>query len=334
MRIHAYTVLLLALVGPVAAGQGTLDGVVINGTHGQPASAGTEVILRGWLDGQLATLAKTTTDVDGSFRFTELPRDSSTVYLPGANQGGVHFPGRRVRFDPKQDLVSVRLVVYDSISDPNPLVIDSHEVDISEDEDSLRVREVMTVRNPTQTCYVGKAAHAGGLPVTLRLSIPSTFSRVTFDKEAFGRRFRVINDSLVTDLPWPPGSRELSFSYRIPCSAKEVEWHRLADLPTSEIFLKVHRSHAGQIQCNLPRCNETAAYLEYCATNRDSAAEPIQLLFQDARPTVGYSRHIAVLLLLGMMVIVGLRNSHFASRSAASGRLGRSNRPVKLRQRS
>ena len=67
--------------------------------------------------------------------------------------------------------------------------------------------ETMLIANRSLYTYVGAAAEAATPPITLRLSIPSEFTKVTFDKEFFGRQFQLINGAIVTQIPWTPGQR-------------------------------------------------------------------------------------------------------------------------------
>jgi hypothetical protein len=234
------------------AAEGVIEGVVVNATRGHGVGRGTEVALRALFNGQFILLAQTVTSPTGKFRFTGLPLDADGPYLPGANQDGVHFPGPRVELTAAQPSVHITLAVFDAVSQPNPLVIEEHQIVVDVEPGCVRVRETMTVDNPSSTCYVGSPRHAGGGPVTLQLGVPGDFERITFDKEAFGRRFSLINGKLVTGIPWPPGKRELGFSYVIANERSNRTWQRQVDLPCSRMRLKVHADKPDQITCNLP----------------------------------------------------------------------------------
>ena len=89
-------------------------------------------------------------------------------------------------------------------------------------------------------------------PVTLRLSIPANFDRVTFDSEFYGRRFRIADHQLVTDIPWPPGERELSFTYRVPVESSSGLFRRRLDMASRKVTLRVRGKSSDQMSCNLP----------------------------------------------------------------------------------
>jgi len=91
--VFAQALLLIAAMASTASGDegnGYVGGIVVNAADGQPV-AGAEVVLRRKLDDQFAPVAETTTDAKGKFLFQHLST-AGTIYLPGANWGGVHYP--------------------------------------------------------------------------------------------------------------------------------------------------------------------------------------------------------------------------------------------------
>ena len=300
---------LVSLVRSLTAAEGVIDGVVVNATRGHEISAGTDVVLRALLDGAFVVVASTTTHQDGSFRFDELPLDDERLYLPGANLDDVHFPGTRVELSAKRPHATVNLNVFDAVSDTNPLVIETHDIVVQVEPGLLKVRERMQINNPSVQCYVGAPRHQGGGPVTLQLGIPQDFEQITFDKEAFGRQFKLINNKLVTGIPWPPGKRELCFSYVIANEKGVRTWQRRVDLPCSRVLMKVQTDATQHVACNLPAT----------ATNQDneacfeSNAEPLPAghvlqLELDHLPMLMmvYARRIASLILMTLVAAVSV----------------------------
>ncbi len=298
---------IILLAGPLTAADGVIEGIVVNATRGHEVSPGTNVVLRAHLDGEFVVLASTMTQADGSFRFAGLPLDC--LYLPGANRDDVHFPGPRVRLDANRPYATVNLNVFDSVSETNPLVIESHDIVVQAEPGSLKVRETMLVDNPSSQCYVGSPRHPGGGPVTLELGIPADFERITFDKEAFGRQFKLINDKLITGIPWPPGKRELGFSYVIANEKGNRTWQRRVDLPCSRVSLKVQADTPEHVVCNLP---VTSVHPDG-ETRYESGAEPLPAghllqLELDHLPmsTMVYARRVASVLLIALVAAVSV----------------------------
>jgi hypothetical protein len=241
------------LAQPAPSGEGSIGGIVLNGSDGRSPVAGAEVVLRVNVDGQFMTAAETVTGADGRFDFAPLPLRSDLEYLPGANRGGIHYPGERIRLGPGRPRASVELVVYDTVAEPSPLVARRHEILVRPAPGALEVTETILVDNPTARSYVGRPASEGGEPVTLELAIPSDFERVTFDREFFGRRFTQAGGKLVTGVPWPPGTREVKFTYLLHNAERHRVWERPLDLPCPNLRLSVATDKPGEVSCNLGR---------------------------------------------------------------------------------
>jgi len=235
----------------VMADAGIIRGVVVNGSHNQLAIAGVQVALRARIQGQFTVVEETTTDSQGRFLFEKLPLDADIQYIPGANQGEVHYPGPRLRLTTDDAIANVKIVVYESVPEPNPLVIRKHDIIVKPNAGSIEVTELLVIDNPSKFCYVGQVKDKPDRVVTLRLSIPPDFEKVTFEKEFFGRRFLLIDGKLLTGIPWPPGRRQLKFTYVVPNDNDHAVWHRTVDLPCSEVRLTVLTDKPDEVSCNL-----------------------------------------------------------------------------------
>ena len=227
-----------------------IEGVVVNGTRGGVPVPGAEVILR--TPDNLSPMAKTTTDRQGRFLFTDVPVPSGLVCLPGANHQGVHYPGSRLRPVPGGSIPRVEITVFDALTTASPLVAEKHEIDVQVKTGVLEITEDISVSNPTLTTYVGSSP-AEDWSRTLALSIPQAFERVTFSQEFYGRRFRLVNGRLETDLPWTPGRRELRFTYYVPVKEQHGTMERVLDIPCSSVRVRVQGEAADQVACNLKR---------------------------------------------------------------------------------
>jgi hypothetical protein len=240
----------LLTAGP-AAGGGTITGMVANASTGKTPTCGVEVVLRAEVRGESVICGETVTDSQGRFVFRNLPQGDKYCYLPGANRDGVHFPGPRLQLTAQQPLADVELSVYDSITAPCPLVIRRQDISMRFRPGALSVTESIVVDNPTRRCYVGACSKDGGEPVTMQLSIPPKFERVTFQTEFFGRRFCLLGDILATSVPWPPGERELKFTYVLPVQQGYYLWQRPMDLPCEQLRVSIEAPDAKDISCNL-----------------------------------------------------------------------------------
>jgi hypothetical protein len=216
------------------------------------------VVLRANHQNTFISVAQTTTDKNGRYRFEELPLAPDLIYLPGANFKDIHYPGSRVKADGQQLVTNQNIVVYDTADKPNPLIASSHEIEVRPGRGLLVVTETITIANRTNRSYVGSSAAPDEHPMTLRLSIPPEFEKVTFEKEFFGRQFQLNEGRLETQIPWTPGKRELKFTYRVPIEDQYWVFNRPLDLPTERMRIQIVGDHTGDVSCNLPQTSASS----------------------------------------------------------------------------
>jgi hypothetical protein len=242
----------IALPGLPPKGEGTIRGTVVNTSAATPAPCRATVVLRMQSQGQLVPVRETESDAQGRFRFDNLPIGIIYMYKVGANRDEVHYPGPRIVLTDERPEATVELSVCDAVARPNPLLIRRFEVAIVPEPGALVVSESLVVENPSSTCYVGEPPSAGGEPVTLALGIPSDFERTTFQEEFYGRRFAIAGGKVVTGIPWPPGRREIKYTYVLRNDQACRCWERPLDLPCSQVRVCVRTATPGDVRCDLP----------------------------------------------------------------------------------
>jgi hypothetical protein len=279
-----------------------LEGTVRDGTHGGIPVAGVEVILRGELDGERLALGKTVSDSNGHFAFYDLPNHPGLVFVPGANRGGVHYPGPRLRFLDIAAPSPLNLTVFDAVQSPSPLVAEQYDLEMAVKSGVVEITETILIDNPTRTTFVGQSN--GMFSTTLSLSIPDGFERVTFADEFHGRRFQIIDGRVVTDIPWTPGKRQLKYSYKLPIEESSGAIQRALDLPCKQIRVRIMGMNDKRVECNLPVgpiLDGESQRFESSTPILDAGFQ-LQLRFQGA-PIPGrlHARWYAVLLLAALV---------------------------------
>jgi hypothetical protein len=142
-------------------------------------------------------------------------------------------------------------VAFDVVRESSPLLIAQHDIEIEVRESVMEVTECLIVSNESLTTYVGKP-EVDEMPVTFQMSIPPNFDRVTFDSEFYGRRFRIVDHRMVTDIPWPPGKGKLKFTYRVPLEKSAGLFRRPLDLRSSNVRIRVKAKDPQHVTSNLP----------------------------------------------------------------------------------
>jgi hypothetical protein len=242
----------------------------------------------------------------------QLTPSPDLVYVPGANWDGVYYPGPRFQIDPRGAYPRVHLTVYDAVASPCPLVADVHEIDIQVNSGVLDVTEIVVVNNPSSTTYVGTADPNAPMraPTTLSMSIPEGVSHVTFNNEFGGRNFQLMDGRLVTNVPWPPGKRQLAFIYELPVENNQLLFKRPLDLPCLHARVAVKGQCSQELTCNLPKV--TAPNL--VPIGFESAGQTLPagytLQLQMGQLSVSwivYARWVAIILLGGLLAATTLR---------------------------
>jgi hypothetical protein len=297
-------ILLLVMDGNQSPTGGTIVGTVVNGSRDGEPLADAEVQLRAGVGGMLEPVELTKTDRHGNFRFQNLPLSSAIVYLPGANRDGVHYPGQRLQLHHNNEAARVRIVAFDAVQEPSPLLASRHDIEIELEHAVMKVIETIIVSNPSRTTYIGKPQGERG-SVTLRLTIPESFDRVTFSREFFGRRFQIIDHRLVTELPWTPGDTELQFAYRIPLEGHGAgRFRRPLDVPASNLRVRVKGSRENHVSSNLSQITRAAKPAIFSAfDSRLPAGYVVELQIGEIPlPWMRYARWASLFIMAALML--------------------------------
>ena len=289
---------------PAPSVAGTIQGIVVNTSTGTPVPCQVAVILQVQVKGEFVPFRDVVSDKQGRFGFGRLPAGEGVVYQVGATHHGIFYPGPRIRLTDLQPAARTRLSVCDAVASPSPLVLKKMDVTIRPETGLLKVTESLLLENPSHRCYVGEVAHDGADPVTLELSIPSDFERTTFDQEFFGRRFVVVNNKVVTSIPWQPGERELRYTYIIRNTEEALCWKRPLDLPCSNVTIRVEGKSPKEVRCEILRqtsAGENMVVFE-SAGQELPAGQVLQIeLGRLPLPWMTYGKWAAVAIMLGLI---------------------------------
>ncbi len=286
---------------------GSIQGTVVNTTRGAAAPCQAEVVLQLQVKGQFVPYRVVASDSQGRFFFGGLPVGAENLYLVGANRHGIFYPGPRIRLTELQPAAAAELAVCDAVTKPNPLVLKKMDVTIRPETGMLKVTESLVIDNPSHTCYVGEAA-GDNEPITLALSIPPDFERMTFEKEFFGRRFLVANNLVVTSIPWTPGEREIKYTYVLRNTQEATTWRRPMDLPCADVTVRVEGKSPDEVRCDRLDCTQADAKSVIFASAGQTLSSEQVLSVELGRlplPWMAYSKWAAVAILLALIAVTG-----------------------------
>ena len=234
---HLIIILVILLLMGLPAGAlaqeaagGSVTGQVINGTEGGGSVARVEISLIIYVDGQLSDTRTTISDSEGKFQFNDI--DMEHTYLVSARYVDVdyYYP---VTFEPGKTTTYVEVGVCDTTANDEKIRVGLTRKIVNIDEESLLVTEVYWLLNNGDRTIVGK----DGI-LFFRLPEGSDYFEAP---EELMIDYQLLDDDMVTYLvPFPPGERQLVYSYRLSSpDSNEFDIALPVNYPTDVLELMV-----------------------------------------------------------------------------------------------
>ncbi len=239
---------ILVAPGKAAAGggSGTLTGVVVNVATGRP-QAGVRLILTGGSPaGDSPGLTRrAVTGKRGTYRFGGLPTGEESIFALDARYDGGLFAGRAITIAERGSVITSRLKVWETTTDPSVVEVVRDALFLVPDDDGVGVVESVVVANSSDEAYAGRGASipsgagAGDGP-SLGYSLPAAADKTSL---------AIVESDL--DLPQlldsqfgfsitsaiPPGETRTTFSYRITGSGGAYDLSKTALYPTEDMYV-------------------------------------------------------------------------------------------------
>lgn len=205
-----------AVGGPVAA-FGTLTVRVQQGTKGGPAVARDLVVVDLYNSrGAVVRSVSGTLDAQGAATFERLPLAVPFQPLVRVTHGGVEHTAVGNVMDGRHSGQQVRMTVYEWTETPPAWSVTMRHVIIDPTpEGVVSVTEILSVQNPTDRAWVGRA-DANGARVTLVLPVTPGADRFEFPAGQQARSVRKDENRLAYTAPLLPGASEFQISYSVP----------------------------------------------------------------------------------------------------------------------
>ena len=214
-----------AMPTPLYADHGptTVSGQIRNGTAGEAAPAGLEVILHTFGVGGGVDVASVLTSGDGSFEFQGLEVEDSSSYAVTTNYQEVMYS---MTLEPSSLDKPVELLVYETTGS----LADVHVgVDIlllsrpEQDEESLDALDVVSVVNSGDRTFVPSLDDPGSMSF-LRFSLPAAATSPDIASDLAGGDIIDVGTGFALTAPVPPGSHRVSYTYRLPYEGSRLEF--------------------------------------------------------------------------------------------------------------
>jgi hypothetical protein len=199
---------------PTAAGQGKIEGKLVNGTKDakiQNASSVTVTLLSA-AAGATSPMSQTTkSDADGKFSFANLDTTATTRYLILAAYLGVEYASDVLTFPAAQTTMTPTLTVHETTNDAAVVrVMQSHLV-IEVSPRTFNVIQIVQVVNESDRALVGATATSA----TLLVPVLAGAQNIQFER--FDAGDPTPRDGALTyTAPFVPGMDQIVVNYTVP----------------------------------------------------------------------------------------------------------------------
>lgn len=221
------------------AGDGRIEGQASNGTAGGGSVAGQEVTLKTYLSDEEISVATTETDAEGRFAFDGLSTESGYAYQAELHYQQTDYTSDWIIFEDGEATQSTEVIIYEATtSDEAIRVMMAHTVVYAE-QGSLFVSEYTLVVNESDRTYVGSKELAEGVNETLAFTLPENASEIQPKAGLMECCIYGSEEGFVDTMPVLPGTREISYSYRIESDSAQYTFSRRMTYPTMNYDLLI-----------------------------------------------------------------------------------------------
>ncbi len=210
---------MLSLAAPVLAaeaGNGIINGQLVNKTSGGSSVADQVVTLKTSLDNSEVGAATAKTQNDGRFVFDKLATAPGYSYEITVSYQEGDYSSNALSFAENETAKSVELVVYDSTTSSEAITVETAHTVIYAGQDSLEVMEVYLISNSSDRTYIGSGeVTALGRRKTLDLPLPAGAIDMQYFGDLMGCCIVTIPEGFSDTMAIQPGSKEIAYSYKI-----------------------------------------------------------------------------------------------------------------------
>ena len=255
-----------------AAATGSIQGRVLNGTNDGSAASGVAVTLHGLGPEGALTTVKATTDASGAFSFPELTLGESYVYRVAATYLDVAYTSGEVRLTAESPANEVELKVYELTNSDAAILarMDHLIIDVDPEARLVWVLEYLKLENTGNKTFVGSEGAAPADPrPTLRFSLQPDVTQISIMEGLDAAQAIEWEGGFADTSPVPPGSRDVTISYSIPYTAKNLTLRKTVVYPTEKTAVLLPGSLKARSDA-LPNVrNETIEDVTYVVLSGD-----------------------------------------------------------------
>jgi len=209
-RFIAILAILLIFILPATSvaqevADGVINGQVINGTEDGGSVAGIEVTFITYINDVIAETRTAKTDSEGKFQIDNVAVEHQYLLSARYMEVDYYYP---VVFEHGETTAYVEVGVCDATTSDQAIRVGLAHTIISVEEESLQVTDVLWLVNDGDRTYMGTDG-------VLVFTLPEGAADFEAPQELMPD-YRFLDDNRITYLlPFPPGDRQLVYSYRL-----------------------------------------------------------------------------------------------------------------------
>jgi hypothetical protein len=243
-RIALLLLVVISLLGlpaaalAAAAGDGVIEGILVNGTANAKGSLdAVEVTLKTRLNGGDIGESKVKTDAKGSFVFDNLPTGSEYSYVITATYQQADYSSTSITFEAGVLKKTIEILVYDATnSDESIRVMTAHTI-IYPGEGGIQIKEYSLFVNTADKAYVGSGINDDKR--TLRLFVPEGATGLQYSLDLMECCVANSEEGIADTMAVPPGKREMSYLYNIGSRSGTFDYSNKVLYPTESYTLLI-----------------------------------------------------------------------------------------------
>lgn len=216
-----------------AAETGEITGQIINGTAGAQAPGALEVTLVGFDGDQPALTETTTSDEDGSFRFSGLEIVPGRIYGAFVEYQGVRYFSAGGHLLPDVPELELPLTVFETSAEASAVRIDRLHIILDFPiEDFIEITELWLVGNESDHTVL-----LGDRQDDFEVVLPEGFQGLSFPDPASAGQFTPTETGFTIGAPLRAGeTTEVIFSFQLPFK-KGLDFEQATPFPTDAIVI-------------------------------------------------------------------------------------------------
>ena len=238
----------LLTTASLAAADGVITGTVVNGTEGGGIPADVAVTLYFLRDGNITEQRTEVTDVNGAYRFAELPTDGGLGFVVVAAYVQVPYNTPEVRFAESTEIQAPPLIVYEASQDVSVVRVITDVLIVAPGEEQsgmLAVIEVVRLANQSDRTFLATGGAGAGAPMdrVLRFALPANAQDLTMISGLNADSVVQIDRGFGVFMPLLPGEREVAFGYQVPYAGSSLDLIKRTVYPTDNFAILALEEH-------------------------------------------------------------------------------------------